>query len=171
MKNLLFVAAAICFMTVLNSCGTIKNASKKGKTEVFLINGPKDLRVSSNGQSLSIESEVFAASGHTDGSTTAFYTSAVNLPSKKKAVLELYSPSSGKKASVTVRPRLWGKMVVVDMLLTAGIGLLVDIPTGNIRTLKPRLIDVENALAGKPRSKWKSQGKLKRMTKRKIKKG
>lgn len=168
MKNLILLAAAAFFMASLNSCGTILNAKKKGKTEVFLIGAPSDLSVSSNGQHLSIESDIFAANGKEHGAT-AFYTSCVRLPRKKKATLTL--SSGGKTAQVVVRPKVWGKIVVVDALLTAGIGWWIDIPTGNILTLKPRLIDVPAALAGKPRSKWRSQGKLKRQQKREIKRG
>lgn len=171
MKNLLLVAAAACFITTLNSCGTIANISKKGKTEVFMIGGPEDLQVSSGGKRLEIESEVFAASSSIGGdATTTYYTAAVNLPRKKKASLELYSPSMNKRATVALKPKVWGKIVFLDVVF-GGIGLFVDIPTGNIRTLKPRMVDVQAALAGKPRSQWKSQGKMKRMTKRKIKRG
>lgn len=168
MKNLILIAATAFFMASLNSCGTILNASKKGKTEVFLIDAPGDLSVSSNGEHLSMESDIFAANGKTNGAT-AFYTKCVRLPRKKKATLTL--SSGGKTATVALKPKVWGKIAVVDALLTAGFGWLIDIPTGNILTLKPRLIDVPAALAGKPRSQWRSQGKLKRQTKRKIKKG
>ncbi|GAA4462430.1 hypothetical protein GCM10023093_09020 [Nemorincola caseinilytica] len=170
MKQFITIASAICLMSMLHSCATIVNASKKGKTEVFLIDAPGDIQASSNGQSLSKTSEVFAANGRTNGAV-AFYTTAVMLPRKKRATLELYSPSTGQKATVALKPKLWGKMVIADALLTAGIGWLIDGPTGNLLTLKPRLIDVPAAMAGKPRSKWRSQGKLKRQTKRGIKKG
>jgi|GEM_PF-4193639 len=169
-NNTLLLVAALWLMWSFSSCGTILNASKKGKTEVFLIDAPSDLQVSSGGERLSIGSDVFAASGRTNGSV-AYYTSSVKLPRKKRASLELYSPGSGKRATVELKPKVWGKIVVVDALLTGGFGWLIDIPTGNILTLKPRLIDVPAAMAGKPRSKWRSQGKLKRVTKRHIKKG
>lgn len=170
MKQIITIAAAVCLMSMLNSCATIVNAKKKGKTEVFLIDGPGDLQATCNGQQLSFTNEVFAASGRTNGAV-AFYTKAVMLPRKKKTTLELYSPSSGKKATVALKPKVWGKMAIADALLTGGFGWLIDIPTGNLLTLKPRLMDVPAALNGKSRSQWRSQGKLKRQTKRGIKKG
>jgi hypothetical protein len=92
-----------------------------------------------NGQNLSIESDIFAATGKEHGAIE-YHTSCVRLPRKKKAIITL--SAGGKTANVQVKPKLWGKIVVVDALLTAGIGWWVDIPTGNILTLKPRLIDV-----------------------------
>ncbi len=168
MKNLLFIAATAFLALSLNSCGTILNAKKKGKTEVFLIDAPAGLSVSSNGENLSIESDIFAATGKEHGAIE-YHTNCVRLPRKKKATITL--SAGGKTATVALKPKVWGKIVVVDALLTAGIGWWVDIPTGNILTLKPRLIDVPAALAGKPKSQWRSQGKLKRQEKRRIKKG
>lgn len=162
------VVAGSSALFLLNSCGTVMYSSTKGKAPVFMCRAPNDLQASCDGKRLELESEVFAATATTN-STTTYYTSAVKLPHKHKQTIELYSPSLNKRATVYVKPKVSGKLIFLDAILTASIGFYVDIPTGNLKILKPRLIDVESALEGKPRSEWKSQGKLKRMTKRKIK--
>lgn len=171
MKKLVSLSALLSLF-LFSSCGTIITAIKHGKSEVFMIEAPNDLQVTANGEKLDLSSEVFAASGRIGSDvTTTYYTGAVKLPHNKKATLELYSPSKNKRATVELKPRTYGIYVFLDILFTAGGGLIVDYPTGGIKILKPRLVDVHHALEGKTRKQWRSQGKLKRMTKRKIKKG
>jgi hypothetical protein len=167
-RNLTAIAAACYSLMLFNSCGTISNGMSHGKSPVFMIAAPKDLEVTSAGKKLDIESEVFAASSNIGGTvTTTYYTAAVKLPHNRKASLDLYSPSMNKKATVAVRPKVSGTLIFLDIIFF-GVGLPIDIITGNLTVLKPRLVDAENLLNGKPS---RSQGKLKRMTKRKIKHG
>ena len=167
MKKLLAVSLALCSSILLSSCwGTFVNVLSHGKSTVSLMQAPKDLQVRSNGVKLPIVSEVFAGS-----SKASYYTSAVKLPAKHRVSIELYAPSQDKKAIVNLRPRASRNIIWLDILTTFGISLMVDGPTGNLKMLTPRLIDVESALAGKPQNEWKSQGKLKRMAKRKAKHG
>ncbi len=174
MKKLTTIASLGLLTILLNSCcfGTLNNAVAHGKSTVSLMQGPKDLEVSCEGKKLKITSEVFAASSNIGGSvTTTYYTSAVKLPAKHKTSIELYSPSQNKRATVELKPRASRNIIWLDLLLGFGSGLIIDIPTGNLKMLTPRLLDVQSALDGKPRNQWLSHGKLKRMGKRKAKHG
>jgi hypothetical protein len=167
MKKLLSVSLALCCSVLLSSCwGTFINVLSHGKSTVTLLQTPSDIEVRSNGKKLDINKEVF-----TGGTNVSYYASAVKLPSKHRTTIELYSPSLNKKATVNLRPRASRNIIWLDILTTFGTSLIVDGPTGNLKMLTPRLIDVESALAGKPQNEWKSQGKLKRMAKRQAKHG
>jgi hypothetical protein len=173
MKNLLSLGTLAFLAITLNSCcfGTLNNALTHGKCNVSLMRVPKDIEVTSGGKRLDVTKEMFAVSSSIGGSTTTtYYTSAVSLPAKKKATIELYSPSMNKRATVELKPKANKNLVFLDILFGAGSGLLIDIPTGNLKMLTPRLLDVQSALEGKPRNKWLSHGKLKRMGKRSAKK-
>ena len=172
MRKLLTIVVAFSTAIGLNGCcwGTLNSAVTHGKSTVSLMRSPKDIQATCNGKKLDITSEVFAASSNIGGTvTTTYYTSAVKLPTKHRATIELYSPSLNKKASVDLRPRASKNIIWLDILLGFGSGLFIDIPTGNLKMLTPRLLDVESALEGKPRNQWLSQGKLKRTAKRKAK--
>ena len=174
MKKLLVISIAIFTVMALNGCcfGTLNNALTHGKSNVSLMRAPKDIQVTHNGNKLDITSEVFAVSSRVGSNvTTSYYTSAVKLPCKHRQTIELYSPSTNKRATVELKPRASRNIIWLDILLGAGSGLLIDIPTGNLKILTPHLLDVESALDGKPRKEWMSQGKLKRMAKRHIKHG
>jgi hypothetical protein len=172
MKNLLIVLIALVSAMTLNGCcfGTLNNALTHGKSTVSLMRAPKDLEVSVDGKALDISEEAFASSSNIGATvTTTYYTSAVKLPAKHKVSIGLYSPSMNKRATVELKPRASRNIIWLDILLGAGSGLLIDIPTGNLKMLTPRLLDVQSALEGKPRNKWLSHGKLKRIAKRKAK--
>lgn len=173
MKKLFIIAASCVAVTSLTGCfGTISNALSHGKSTVSLMRAPQDLQVSVNGKELEKTKEMFASSSSIGGSSyTDYYTSAIKLPSKKKVTIDLYSPSMKKRASVELKPRASKNIIAADIIFTAGASLLVDIPTGNLKILTPRLLDVQSALEGKPRNKWLSHGKLKRMAKRSAKRG
>ncbi len=140
-----------------------------GKCNVSMMRSPQDLEVFSSGKKLEMSQEVFAASSSIGGSTTTtYYTAAVKLPAKHNATIELYSPSLNKRATVELKTKSNRNIIFLDILFGAGSGLLIDIPTGNLKMLTPRLLDVQSALEGKPRSKWLSHAKLKRMAKKKA---
>jgi hypothetical protein len=174
MKKSLTIVTAFFAAIALNGCcfGTLNSAFTHGKSTVSLMRAPKDIEVSNNGTKLDITSEIFAASSNIGGSvTTTYYTSAIKLPSKHKAKIELYSPSMNKRATIELKPRASRGIIWIDILLGFGTGLFIDIPTGNLKMLTPRLLDVESALEGKPRNQWLSHSKLKRMAKHKAKHG
>jgi hypothetical protein len=173
MKKFLTIAGLSYASIALTGCfGTLNNALMHGKSAVSLLRSPEDIEVTANGTKQDITSEVFAASSNIGATvTTTYFTSAVRLPAKHKMTIELYSPSLNKRATVELKPRARRNLIWLDIIFGAGSGLLVDIPTGNLKMLTPRLLDVESALAGKPRSQWLSQGKLKRMAKRTAKHG
>ncbi|MCF8450184.1 MAG: hypothetical protein K9G49_09975 [Taibaiella sp.] len=167
--SLLTVATAAI---MLNGCcfGTLNNAITHGKSKVSLMRSPQDLEVSSGGNKLPKTMEAFASSSNIGATaTTTYYTSAISLPAKQKATIELYSPSMNKRATVELVPKASRNLIWLDIIFGAGSGLLIDMPTGNLKMLTPRLLDVQSALEGKPRSKWLSHGKLKRMAKRSAK--
>lgn len=174
MKKLTTIASLGLLTILLNSCcfGTLNSALTHGKSYVSLMQAPKDLEVSCQGKKLEITSEVFAASSNIGSSvTTTYYTSTVKLPAKHKTTIELYSPSQNKRATVELKPKASKNLIFLDIIFGAGSGLLIDIPTGNLKMLQPRLLDVNSALEGKPRNQWLSHGKLKRMGKRQAKRG
>ena len=173
MKKVITTFTTACLATaIFSSCGTLNSAFTHGKSTVSMMQAPKDLEVSANGKKLELTKEVFAASSNFGGTVvTSYYTSAVKLPAKHRTTIELYSASMNKRATVDLRPRASKNIIWADILLTGSIGLWIDIPTGNLKMLTPRLIDVASALDGKPRNQWLSQGKLKRMAKRKAKHG
>jgi hypothetical protein len=164
-KNLLTIVSALSAMVFMNSCGTMIYSINKGKATVSLLQAPQDLQVKMDGKRVEIVSEVFAATGNTH-TTTQYYTSAIKLPHKKKATIELYSPSTGKKSTVAIKPTTSGTIIAADLSFGFGVGLIVDLVTGNYKKLSPRLIDVQNSLDGK---KWIRHGKLKRIEKKRIK--
>lgn len=164
-KNLFTVVTALCAMLLMNSCGTIVNALNKGNSTVSLLQAPSDLEVKLNGKKIKITSEVFAATA-TSTTTTQYYTAAIKLPNKERATVELYSPSEGKRSTVNLRPTTSGTIIVADLFVGFGVGLVLDLVTGNHKKLSPRLIDVRNSLDNK---KWIKHGKLKRIEKRSIK--
>lgn len=173
MKKLLTLALVCGSLLSLSSCGVIVNAMKHGQSSVFMMRAPQDLEISSKGVKLDKTRDVFAAKSRESSNgiyktttTTNYYATAVKLNHKKKATVDLYSPSLNKRASVDLKPRANRGLIWLDILFTGGAGLLIDIPTGGLKHLTPRLIDVESALAGKPRKEWLSQGKLKRMAKK-----
>jgi hypothetical protein len=171
MKKLFSVTAACYSILLFSGCGTFNSALTHGKSTVSLMRAPKDIVVKVNGVKQDITKEMFAATTSIGGTrTTTYYASAIKLPSKRKVSIELYSPSMNKQATVKLRPKASKNIIWADILLTACVGLWIDIPTGNLKFLTPRLIDVESALEGKDRKDWLSQGKLKRMGKRSAKK-
>jgi hypothetical protein len=171
MKKLLTIGTA-CFITItFSGCfGLISKALTHGKSTVSLMQAPEDLQVKCNGVEIPITSEMFATSSNIGATvTTDYYTSAIKLPSKRATTIELYSPSQNKRATVELKPKSSRNIIWADIIFTAGASLLIDIPTGSLKMLTPRLLDVESALAGKPRSQWLSHHKLKKMGKRRAK--
>lgn len=171
MKKLLFAAAlAVLGTTGMSSCGTIAGALTSNKRPVFMMEAPRDLQVTHEGKKVNITSDAFASSS--GGSvTTTWYTSSVRLPYKKTTTIELYSPSQNKKATVELKSKGSGGIIFLDLMFTGGVGVVIDVLTKNHKVLKPKYVDVQRALDGKPRNEWRSQGKLKRITKRKINRG
>ena len=169
MKKLLTGIIGLFTVVGLSGCfGTLLSAVTHGKSTVSLMGAPKDIQVTDKqGNKLPVTSEIFT--GSANGSS--YYTSAVKLRAKQRTSIELYSPSMNKRATVDLKPRASKNIVWLDILLGFGSGLIVDIPTGNLKMLTPRLIDVQSALEGKPRKQWLSQGKLKRMAKRRANHG
>lgn len=173
---ILNVMLAGCVVLSFSSCGTILSGATGGKRPVFMMMAPDDLEVKANGIPVDLTKEVYASyenSGGTTGigTTNSFYTKGARLPFKKDQVLELSSKSTGQKASVTLESKGKGGIILMDLFLTGAAGLLVDIPTGNHKILKPNYVDVESALAGKPVKDWRGSGSLKVAQNKKIKKG
>jgi hypothetical protein len=97
------------------------------------------------------------------GDTRTSYSSPViKLPRKSAQTIELISGS--KKGTFETKPKVDGNLVLLNMF--TGIGLIIDIATGNIKKQSPKFIDVPAVLAGKPQSEWRSQSKLKKAIKK-----
>ncbi len=176
MKTLIYSLLSISSLALLSSCGTIAGALTKGVRPVFLIDAPEDLVVSFDGKSKDITLEVFASTSnsyHSNLSNTTtttnvnYLTSAVKLPYKNKGALQLNS--AGASTNVELKPKgqraiWWGNFLFFPIT-----GHILDAVTDNNKTLFPRYIDVPAAMAGKPVKEWRSQGKMKRMEKKSIK--
>ncbi len=159
----------------LASCGTITGAISK-KRPVSLMLAPSDIEVKANGEPVEVTSEVFDIRSGDDltlnlSTTTSYATKGVRLPYKKPVTLELYSPSAGKRATIELKSRASGLFFWGNLFSFPILGHIVDGVTKNNHLLKPRYIDVDAALAGKPIKEWRSQSKLKRLQKRKMRKG
>ncbi len=170
MKITKTIAAFTLILSALffSSCGTIGSALSKHKRPVFLMMAPSDLVVKVDGVTQDIESDIFAtyAVGNT---TVSYYTSSVRLPFKNKVSVEI--SSGGKSATFELKPKMFGAVFVGNMFSFPIVGHIVDAVTKNGKTLKPRYIDVERALEGKPVKDWRGKKKLKRIQKRAIRKG
>lgn len=157
--QIFFLMMAVVFMS---SCGTISGLVTKGKRPVFLMMAPSDIRVTVNGESQDITKDAFAT---TESAT--YYVSSVRLPYKEN--LTMVISSGGKSASIDLKSKTFGAVFVGNFFSFPIVGHILDGVTKNSKTLKPRYIDCERALEGKPMSEWRSQGKLKRMGKRAAK--
>lgn len=144
---------------LLSSCGTISGLVTKGKRPVFLMMAPSDIRVEVNGERQDITKDAFASSEY-----ATYYVSSVRLPYKED--LTMVISSGGRSASIDLKSKTFGAVFVGNFFSFPLVGHILDGVTKNSKTLKPRYIDCERALEGKPISEWRSQGKLKRMGKR-----
>ncbi len=169
MKKLVGSICILAIVIFFASCGTIAGALSKGKRPVFLIDVPKDLVVKVNGKELDIELEAFA-SGGVGNVTNTYYAPAIQMPYKHPATIQLSSAAMGKSGTLDLKPKnqsaiFWGNVIIAPI-----VGHIIDAVTKNNKTLTPRYIDVPAALAGKPKSEWRSKGKLKRLSKHKGRK-
>lgn len=170
-KSVALFGLAVCCVAAFSSCGTIAGAITKGKRPSFILNAPADVVVKKDGQVLDLELELFTATNYV-GSTasTNYYTAAVKLPYKKKVTLEFSSKSLGKTVTLELKPKnqaaiFWGNVIIAPI-----VGHIIDAVTKNNKILKPKYIDVASVFNNIPVKDWPSQGKLKRMEKRRIKK-
>lgn len=168
--RLLALSITAFIAITFSSCGTVSNAITGGKRPSFIVNAPKDVVLKLNGQELPIEKELFASSSNIGATATRnFYTAAVNIPYKKPITLEISSPSSGKTATINLKPKrqsaiFWGNLIFFPL-----VGHIIDGVTNNNKVLTPRYIDVSSVLNNVAFKDWPSQGKLKRMEKSKAK--
>lgn len=166
MRNICTLFFVACCAILFSSCGSLYSAAHHGMRPVYLVDAPKDIEVSVNGVKQKITEDIvmnFEQKGlgnHRYG--TDFYTRTIRLHYKHNAKIEMYSPSQNKKATVLLKSKGSGAYIATDIIFTACIGLLVDIPTKNYKVLKPRLVDVKNALDDKPIDKWRSKTQLKK---------
>ena len=165
----LFTIAAFC-IAAFSSCGTIASALTKGKRPSFILNAPADVVIQQDGKVLELELELFTATEYIGtASSTNYYTAAVNLPYKKKTTLVFSSATLGKTATLELKPKnqaaiFWGNLIMAPI-----VGHIIDGVTKNNKILKPKYIDVASVLNNVPLKDWPSQGKLKRIEKRRIK--
>lgn len=161
LRAVLLIATALFF----NSCGTISGLVTKNKRPVFLMMAPKDMVVKVDGVTQDVTSDVFAT--YVVGNTTyTYYTSSVRLPYKETVTMELIS--GGKTASFELKPKMFGAVFWGNIFSFPVVGHIVDMATKNSKTLKPRYIEVQRALEGKPVNEWRGKKKLKRLQKREI---
>lgn len=155
---LLTAGVAIAF----GGCATIAGAALHGKRSVYLMDGPPDMEAFVNGKRLVLLVEGALPPEAVDPSRTPpdtcrLFTRYVMLPYKHDVTIDLYSPASGRKASVLLRAKPQGAFIACDILFTAGLGLLIDIPTKNHKMLQPLYVDARAVFDNQPRSEWRSK--------------
>ncbi len=169
MKTPITLILIIAISFAISSCGTIAGAVTCGKRHFYLIDAPSDLEVSFGGEDQIITSELFASTSLANV-TRDYYTAAVKIPYKNKGDLSLHSTDLGQSAKIEVEPKRLGAIFWGNLIFAPIVGHIIDGVTDNNKTANPRYIDVPAALAGKSKSEWRSQGKLKQHSKQKAKK-
>lgn len=160
--NILSFIALACAMTSLPGCATL--FSKK-TTQVVLVNPPADLKVSENGQLLTMEQvqSHVKSKGIGDGQTiTTYYATGVYI-SKKQKHHKLTLTSGGKSGDIDLTSKVDPAFVVLDLFLTGPIGLVTDGVTKKWRKIKNRHVDVPAVIAG---TQPKSQRQLRKTIKK-----
>jgi len=166
-KTFVVLSLAASGLLTMSSCGSIAGAITKGKRPSFIVNSPKDVTITKDGKELDVALELFAVTeGY--GQSLNFYTSAIKLPYKEAATLEI--TSGNRTGTVDLKPKgnraiFWGNLIFAPI-----VGHIIDGVTHNNKSLQPRYIDVESVLNHVPLKDWPNQKKLKRIEKRKIKK-
>lgn len=166
-KSFVLLSLAASGLLVMSSCGSIAGALTKGKRPSFIVNSPKDVTITKDGKELDVALELFAVTeGY--GQSLNFYTSAIKLPYKNAATLQI--TSGNRTGTVDLKPKGNRAIFWVNLIFAPIVGHIIDGVTKNNKSLQPRYIDVESVLNHVPLKDWPSQKKLKRIEKRKIKK-
>lgn len=156
---------ALFACVLFSGCGTILAK----RTEIKLYNYTDNVKLKVDGKVEQPE-QVLLASKEFIGNAGSinYYGAGVTMDRKHARTLVL--DKNGKTVEIKMKPKVWGFVVVADMLFLCGgpLGLALDAATGNWKHLKPTYVDVTYALG---ESKHKSLGKLKRQYKRKLNKG
>lgn len=164
-KTILHLTAIISVTMSITSCGTIVGS----KAQVALVDAPSNLQVTANGERVQIKMEetVSTMKISNSGDTRTSYSSPViKVPKKKAQTIVLTSGSNS--GTIETKPKANGAVIVSDIFLFGGVGLIVDFITGNHKKQTPKYIDVPAVLAGKPQSEWRSQSKLKKAIKNNV---
>ncbi len=153
-KNLIVIA----ILFSMTSCATILSANKK---IYAIVDPPSDLKVKnlSTGENLDvIDCVVLSESNNAYpgkfNSSTTFYNyqgKGVKMKVKKNTQLEFTSNGVSKTIEVTGKGNIktfWA--IWADIVLTAGVGLIVDLSTGKLKYPYPEYIDVSSLFSNKP---------------------
>lgn len=149
MKKLLFYLISCSLL--FQSCVTIISGTKKN---IFLVDLPKDLAVTLDGQPLEIKNQRVGTVDR-GGIRTSYSYPGVRVKLKKNMVLKM---SSGDKTAAfplkpVVRAGDLTVAILLDVFFGMGVGLIVDIASGAIKTAKERFVDVPALLEKRtPRS-------------------
>lgn len=159
-QNLFALTTLACMIT---SCGTIVGP----KAQVALVDAPSGISVKANGERVDVNYEETVSSmkvGMNSDTRTSYSSPVIKVPKKTAQTIEL--SAGGKNGSFDTKPKGDGSVILADIFLFGGIGLIVDLVTGNIKKQTPKFIDVPAVLAGKPQSEWRSQSQLKKAIKK-----
>lgn len=155
MKKLKRYTTFLLFTLVVagfNSCGTISNAisDQKDLRPVFLNNCPSDAVVIFEGKEYPLSSGEYVK--YQVVTNTTYKMPAVYLPFHKSGDLTI--KAGGKKNTIHMKAGMWAAVCAGNCIFWAGLGHAVDYFTKNDRILKPRVIDVQAFLDGKPIGDW-----------------
>lgn len=156
MKNVILIAIALGFSCT--SCLTIGGVKK----QIFLVEAPKDLKVNYKGQPVSLTKGVIlqrtpTQSGKTNVTGSNTYAAIKIKLTKDTTVLELVSGNTKVPVKIKTKKRIG--FLILESIITLGIGTVIDIATKAHIYTNDYLIDVPSQLKGsKPRSNndlWK----------------
>jgi len=134
-KLLLGVGIALLF----SSCATVYN-----KVPIYFSNLTENTTISENGKKIDLGWVVSNSSGDSR-STTIYYRKGIKMP-RSKVDRHLTIESNGKKANFTLESQFATGTLICDLWLGVGVGAVVDVVAGPLRTYKVKEFDAKQLL-------------------------
>lgn len=139
---LIALLAGTTFSVLFTGCATIYN-----DVPIYFDNTTPSTTLTENGKKLDIEWVVYTSSGDAV-STTIYSRKGIKVP-RSKEDRHLTIERDGKKADFTLETKFATAMAVADFWL-GGVGLVVDLVKGPLRTYKVKNYDVNQLLGEEP---------------------
>lgn len=144
MKNVKLFKTLILSMGVgiilsFSSCATLYN-----KVPIYFSNVTENTTISENGQKLDLGWVVSNSSGDAT-QTTIYYRKGIKLK-RSKEDRHLTIESEGKKADFVVESKFATSTLICDFFFGFGIGIVVDVVAGPLRSYKIKDYDVKQLL-------------------------
>lgn len=124
-------------VTLLSSCATVYN-----KIPIYLSNTNTTTVITENGKPVEIKDVVVTSSGDAT-QTTTYYHKGMLIP-RSKTDRHLVVEHDGKKADLVLESKFATGTFIADFWLGFGVGLVVDLVSGPIRTYKVKYYDIND---------------------------